>query len=154
MITITTSSSSSVKPRMRWAIVASLLQRNADRLGARLGCAARVDGRAAAGGAAACRHMAARPEAHRRGVRLVRADVGAGAGEAVVEVRQHDALVVARARGVELVVAAVPALPAMARLVDRRADGAVRLGARVGVDAAVAQVVVEVVGGGAGLHAD
>src|SRR5687768_15191846 len=167
MITITTKSSSSVKPGLRFLICPPLLREYAE--GGRAHFAAR--GRGAAGGAdgrgraraggagvGATRRRplraAAGAQAHRRGTRLVRTDVGSGASEAVVEVRQALALVVARAVALELIVALAPALPAVAGLVDRRADPAVGLGAGVGGDAAVAQVVVEVIGSGAGLHAD
>src|SRR5688572_28076332 len=81
-------------------------------------------------------------ELHRRLAGFVGAHVGTRAGEAVIEVGQPLAAVVARAARSERVVAARFALPAMARRVDRRADDAAQLGARDARHRAVAQVVV------------
>src|SRR6185503_2474936 len=86
-------------------------------------------------------------EAHRTDPRLVRADVGSAEG--VVEVRQALRLAVAEARRGELVLPARLARPAVAARVHRRADEAVQLGAADAADAAVAQVVVDVVAGAA-----
>src|SRR6188768_4363287 len=132
MITITTSSSNSVKPRrlstaLRSCCMASpslfvsralLLSRYAGSRraqGARGGGATRRAVRGARGGgagtAAAHRRDPGRAEAvdaelHRAGVGLVRPDVGPAAGVAVVEVVDAHALVAAGAADLELVVAA------------------------------------------------
>src|SRR5687768_18581834 len=74
---------------------------------------------------------AADAELHRSGVGLMRADVGRGAGVAVVEVVEAHCLVAAGAADLELVVAAGVTRPAVAGLVDRHADDTVRFGAGV-----------------------
>src|SRR5262245_28313989 len=75
----------------------------------------------------------------------MRAHVGARAGEGIVEVRDAQALVVARAQRSELVIAVRFARPAMAWRVDRLADDAAQLLARARFDLPVEQVVVDVV---------
>src|SRR5262249_17656379 len=125
MMTITTSSSSKVKP-----------------LDLSIGPPFYLVGAGWHPKAPAARFLLVDAELHRRRARLVRADVRRR--ELVVEVRQPERAAIAGARRVELIHAARLALPAVARRVDRRSDDTVGFVAG-DVHVAVVQVVVQII---------